>query len=152
ENAAASQHEVARAIERSTHARALCKREDVEQFDVETVGRAGRELRDPVTLFEDQHELLSRVVDSIDLLEPELERRRLLPFDKHHARLYVVRAAELVAFPELELPVLAGPDPVFECRDVDAQRVVDFDVDGRVRPVAGCVAWLNRDRGHTLAV
>src|SRR5207244_3052342 len=87
-----------RSTKRST-ASSLCKREDVEQFDVETVGRAGRELRDPVTLFEDQHELLSRVVDSIDLLEPELERRGLLPFDKHHARLDVVRAAELVAFP-----------------------------------------------------
>src|SRR5205807_18338 len=52
----------------------------------------------------------------------------------------------------LELPVLTWVGPVLECRDVDAQCVVDLDLDGRVRPFTGCVAWLNGDRCHASAV
>src|SRR5213078_965131 len=103
-------------------ASSLCKREDVEQLDVETVRRAGRELCDSVALLEDQHELLPRVVRSIELLEPELDRRRLLSLDEHQSRLDVVRTAELVAFAELEPPVLTRLGPFFERLGEHAQR------------------------------
>jgi hypothetical protein len=124
----------------------------VVQFDVEPVRRAIGDLRDPVALLEAEEQLLAGVVHGVELIDPEQHRRRLVAGDEQQSHFDVVRAAELVAFAELELPVLARRDPVLEGRDVDAERLVDLDVDRRVGPLRRCRAWLDGQSGDVSAV
>ena len=51
--------------------RRLCKGEDVEELDVQTVLVEPGKLRDPVALLEAEDELLRRVVGALELVEPE---------------------------------------------------------------------------------
>ena len=48
------------------------------QLDVEPVLLGASELRDPVALLEDEHELPADVVHPVELIEPEEERARVL--------------------------------------------------------------------------
>src|SRR6266498_807362 len=128
------------------------EREDVVQLDVEAVCTADRELRDPVALLEAQHELLAGVISRVELVEAEDERRRLLAGGEQQARLDVVRAPEVLRFAQLELPILARRDPILERRRVDAERVVDLDLDRSVRPLLGRLTRVNVDRWHGRAV
>src|SRR5215212_5402328 len=88
---------LARPVHGATLTPALCKRQDVEELDVEAVARQPRELGDPVALLEAQDELVARVDRVVELIEPELQRRGLLALGEDHPRLDVVRAAEVVA-------------------------------------------------------
>jgi len=124
----------------------LGEREDVEQLDGEAVRTACDELRDAVLLLEAEDELLAGVVGHVELLEPKRQRRRLLARDEEQPRLDVVRAAEVVTFAQVELPVRARRDPVLERGRMDAQSVIDLDLDGCVRPLFGRLTGLNRDR------
>src|SRR6266545_3750790 len=119
----------------------LRKREDVVQLDVEPVRGAVGDLCDPVALLEGEEQLLAGVLDGVELIQPEGDRRRLLAIHEEQARLDVVRAAELVAFAELELPILARRDPVLKRRDMDAERFVDIDLDRRVGALRGRRPW-----------
>src|SRR5919197_807438 len=87
-------------------ARVLCKREDVEELDVEPVRGQRRHLGDSVPLLEAQEELLAEVLGRVELVEAEPKRRGLLAGDEEDERLDVVRAPELVALVEREVPVL----------------------------------------------
>jgi hypothetical protein len=66
----------------------------VVQFDVEPIPSAVRNLRDSVALLEAQEKLLTRVLDRVELFEPEQKRRRLLPSTNNK------RASMLLARPK----------------------------------------------------
>src|SRR5919108_2150897 len=74
---------------------ALGRREDVEELHVQPVRSQTGELRDALALLELQDELRPDVVDGIELVEAEGERRRLLPRHEQNPSLDVVHAAEV---------------------------------------------------------
>src|SRR5215217_6613155 len=75
----------------------LRERQDVEELYVEPGGAAADEFRNPVALLEPQHELVLGVVYSVELVEPECDRRRLRARDEQQPPLDVVRAPEVRA-------------------------------------------------------
>src|SRR5581483_5447636 len=87
-------------------------------------------------------------VGADELVEPEGQGRRLLAPDEQQPRLDVVRAAELVPLAEDQLPALPGRDPVLEDGGVRGEVLVDLDLDRRVRPFRGRLAWLNEQVCH----
>ena len=124
----------------------------MEELHVQTGCRQPGQLRDSVALLEDEHELLPGVVDAVELLEAERERRGLLAAGEEHLGLDVVRAAELVPLPESQLPALAGCDPFLDHGRVIDRRRVDLDLDRRVGPLGGRVAWLHDEMCHARRV
>src|SRR5438876_416402 len=126
----------------------LRRGEDVVQLHCEACCRAAGELGHSVALLEPKHELLARVVDPIELIEPEQERRRLLTRDEEEPRLDVVRAPELMSLPPLELPALPVRGPVLEGGRVVDRRLVDSDHDRCIRPLFRSDARLDGERGH----
>jgi hypothetical protein len=72
----------------------------VEQLDFEAVrGRPGH-LGDPVLLLEPDHQRAQQVVDHVDLVEAEAQRRGLLAGDEEQPALDVVPAPEVVTLVE----------------------------------------------------
>jgi hypothetical protein len=74
----------------------------VEQLHVQAVARQARELCDPVALLEDEHELGDRVVDPVELVEAEQERRGRLARDEEDLALDVVCPVEVPRVPDRE--------------------------------------------------
>src|SRR5439155_21304990 len=103
----------------------LCESKDVEELDVEPVRGQPGDLGNSVTLLEAQEQLLPRVVRSLELLEPEAERRGLRSLGEEQAGLDVVGAAELVALAKLELPFAPSHGPVLERCGENGQILVD---------------------------
>ena len=119
---------------------ALCESKDVEELDVEPVRGQPGDLGDSVTLLEAQEQLLPRVVRSLELLEPEAERRGLRSLGEEQAGLDVVGAAELVALAKLELRLAPSHGPVLErCRE-NGQILVGLDLDPVVVTFRGRLA------------
>src|SRR5712691_5496569 len=115
----------------------LCKGQDVMKLDVEPVlGQLSR-LRDPVLLLEGEEQRVAEVLDRVQLIEAEEERRGLLAGGEEEFSFDVVRAAELVAFPQGELPVLARRDPLLDRGGMSADGFVDLDLERGVRPLRG---------------
>jgi hypothetical protein len=96
--------------------RRLCKGEDVEEHDVQTVLGQPREPRDSVALLETKDELVTGGVGCFELIQPKLETRRLVAKREPQLGLDVVRAPELRAFAENEHSALARSHPIFERR------------------------------------
>jgi len=86
----------------------------VEELDIEPVRGQPPNLCDPVPLLEDQDELLAVVLDGLELIEPEADRRRLLADREQQDGLDVVRPVEVVALAKGQLPRQARRDPVLE--------------------------------------
>src|SRR5205823_3529850 len=110
-------------------AQRLCKGEDVEELHVQPVGGQPSEPGNSVLLLEAEHELLAGVLDRVELVEPECERRRLLTGDEENLALDVVRAPEVVALTEYELPLLPHGGPVLDDRGMRAEPFLDPDLD-----------------------
>ena len=91
----------------------------MKELDVEAVRRQARELRDAVPLLESQDELLTGIVDCVELVEPEQQRCRLLAGGEQDPALDVVGATEVMSFEERELPVLARLPPLLDRSGVD---------------------------------
>jgi hypothetical protein len=108
--------------------RRLCKGEDVEELDVQPVLVESSELRDPVALLEAQHELLRRVVGSLELVESEEEAGGLLAEGELELGFDVVAPIELRSLPQHELPARPWRHPVLEGRREDSEVLVDVDV------------------------
>ena len=81
--------------------------------------------------------LLHVVLDGVELIEPERQRRSLLSDYEQQDRLDVVRPVEVGALAEGQLPWLARRDPILDSRGVHRQRLVDLDLDGRVVALCG---------------
>jgi hypothetical protein len=103
--------------------------EDVEQLDVEPRGGQTRQLGDAVLLLEAEDELGAGVVRARELVEAKGERGGLLSCDEDDTRLDVVRAVELVALAESDLPILARSDPLLQSRSMHGEVFVDLDRD-----------------------
>src|SRR5205823_3591463 len=128
--------------------RALREGEDVEELHVQPVRRQARELRDPYPLLEDEHELLALVVDRVELVEAEPQRRRLLAVREQQLGLDVVRPVELGALAERQLPGLARRDPILDSRGVNGQGLLDHNIDSRVIPLGRRRPWQDFEDRH----
>src|SRR5205823_5932517 len=114
------------------------------------------DLRDPVVLFETEHELAvqlpAEVVGGVKLKETEAKGRGLVPGDEKEFCLDVVRPAELVAFVQRQLPARAWGHPVLDRGYEDDQVVVDRDRDGRIRTLGRGRPGEHLERRHAAAV
>ncbi len=107
---------------------------------------------DPVPLVEAENELLSGVVDRVELVEAERERRGLLAGDEEDLALDVVGAPEVVTLPEGRGPGLPRLGPVLDDCLMLPVGLVDLDLDRRVSPLRGRVSGLHPERRHTGAL
>jgi hypothetical protein len=115
----------------------------VVELDVDPVLARRHELRDPVVLLEDHHELAADIVAAVELIEPERHRAGVVASDEQQACLDVVRAAEVVTLVERELPVLTGRRPLLDRLREDRERLVDLDVERAVVALLGRRPRLN---------
>jgi hypothetical protein len=84
----------------------------------------------------------------VELIQLEAQRGSLLARGEEELRLDVVRAAELVALPQGEVPRLARRDPALDRGREDRQRLVDLNLDRRAGAFGRRGAGLDVEAGH----
>jgi hypothetical protein len=90
----------------------------------------------------------SRVVDLVDLIEPEHELGGLLAGREQESPLHVVGPPELVSLLEGELPALTGSGPILDRGRMDSDVLVDLDLHRRVGALRRRPPRLHLDLRH----